>query len=117
MARSCDDYLRNTGKNGNMAGGTKASCRDLIAMLKREPNRFFAQLERRVAHAIDKRWVVQVAAGFNRDQAPDVCTQSLSTVIALQDDPNFPRQLFRARGISMSCSATYGSPPTLVARQ
>ena len=100
---SVEDWVT-AGKNGKMSNsGPKANCRDLIAMLEREPNRFFTQLEQRVTHAIIKRWGVQVAAGFNRDQALEMyarAMKSLSAIIGLQDDPNFLPLLFRARGTS-----------------
>jgi hypothetical protein len=94
---SVEDWAA-VGKNGKTSdGGSKAGCRDLIAMLEREPSRFFNQLERRVTHAIIKRWGVQIAAGFNRDQALDTYARAmkkLSAIIGPQDDP----LLLRARG-------------------
>jgi hypothetical protein len=96
-----EDWVKagNNGKTSN--SGPEAGCRDLIAMLERDPNRFFTQLEQRVTHAVIKRWGVQVAAGFNRDQALDMYAREmkrLSAIIGLQDDPNSLPLLVRARG-------------------
>ena len=41
----------------------------MIALLKQMPHRFVTQLEHRVTLAAAKRWGVQIAAGFNRDNA------------------------------------------------
>jgi hypothetical protein len=100
---SVEDWVT-VGKNGKMSDSvSRASCRDLIAMLEREPNRFFTQLKQRVTQAIIKRWGVQVAAGFNRDQALNMYARAmkgLSAIAGFQDDPNFLPLLFRARGTS-----------------
>jgi Transglycosylase SLT domain/SPOR domain len=91
-------------KNGKMSnGGPNSSCHELIVLLEREPSRFFSQLEQRVRHAITKPWGVQVAAGFNRDQALEMysrATKSWMAAIGLQDDPDLVPLLFRARGTS-----------------
>jgi hypothetical protein len=91
-------------KNGKISnGGPNSSCHELIALLEREPSRFFSQLEQRVRHAIAKPWGVQVAAGFNRDQALEMyarATKSWIAAIGLQDDPDLVPLLFRARGTS-----------------
>jgi hypothetical protein len=79
------------------------SCRELIALLTRESNRFVAQLEQRVMGAVVKPWGVQVAAGFNRDQALAMYARAmkgLSGVVGDQDDPNLRPILFRSRGTS-----------------
>jgi hypothetical protein len=89
-------------RNGKISsGGPISSCHELIALLEREPSRFFSQLEQRVRHAITKPWGVQVAAGFNRDQALEMysrATKSWIAAIGLQDDPDIVPLLFRARG-------------------
>ena len=81
------------GKNSKMFDSVpRTGCRDLIAMLEREPNRFFTQLKQHVTQAIVKRWGVQVAAGFNRDQALNMyarAMEGLSALTGFKDDPNF----------------------------
>ena len=81
----------------------RTGCRELVALLKREPNRFVSQLERSVARAVTKPWGVQVATGFNRDQALATYARVINgfnTVVGLQEDPNFQPILFRGRGTS-----------------
>src|SRR4051794_29878656 len=48
---------------------TASSCRALMALLRRSPNPFVAQLEQRIKLGADRPWGVQLAAGFNRDRA------------------------------------------------
>ena len=66
------------------------SCADLLATLKRSPNPFVIQLEDRVRRAAVKLWGVQIAAGFNRDNALAMYAKAmrgLSALIGKQDDP------------------------------
>jgi len=92
------------GKNIKTSGGAPhTDCRELIALLKRAPNHFVAQLEDRVRRAAVKLWGVQLAAGFNRDHALTMYARAmkgLSTVIGHQDDGSFQPLLFRSRGTS-----------------
>jgi Transglycosylase SLT domain/SPOR domain len=46
-----------------------ASCGELIALLRRGPNPFVAELQRRVVAGNLAPWGVQLSAGFSRDQA------------------------------------------------
>jgi Transglycosylase SLT domain/SPOR domain len=79
------------GRNGNVAESKPGtSCHDMIALLQRAPNHFVSQLAQRVRRAGDKPWGVQVAAGFNRDQALAMyarAIKSLAAAIGPQDDP------------------------------
>jgi hypothetical protein len=75
----------------------------VIALLKQMPNRFVAQLEHRVALAAAKRWGVQIAAGFNRDNALAMYARAmkgLNAVIGNRDDPSLMALLFHIRGTS-----------------
>jgi hypothetical protein len=66
---SIDDWIR-AGRDAPPAGSTApARCPDLIAMLKAQPNRFVSELEQRTRSSAAKPWGVQLAAGFDRDQA------------------------------------------------
>jgi hypothetical protein len=98
-----DDWAA-AGKNAKTSGvAPQTDCRQLIALLKRAPNHFVAQLEDRVRRAAVKLWGVQVAAGFNRDHALTMYARAmkgLTAVIGHQDDPNFQPLLFRSRGTS-----------------
>jgi len=88
-ARVDDWALAN--KNGRMPDpASNKSCRDLLASLKRYANPFVAQLEHRVRRDAVKLWGVQIAAGFNRDNALAMYAKAmkgLSALIGKGDDP------------------------------
>jgi Transglycosylase SLT domain/SPOR domain len=48
---------------------SRTSCRELLVSLKNSPNPFVTQLENRITRAAAKPWGIQIAAGFNRDNA------------------------------------------------
>jgi hypothetical protein len=76
------------------------SCRELIALLKRAPNPFVTQLEQHVQLAAAKLWGVQLAAGFDRNEALAMysrATKSLSAVIGNRD-PSILSSVQRSRG-------------------
>jgi hypothetical protein len=76
------------------------SCRELVALLRREPNRFVSQLEQSVAVAAAKPWGVQIATGFNRDQALTMYSRAvddLKAVVSREGDPNLQPILFHVR--------------------
>ena len=71
-----------------------------MALLRRAPNPFVAQLETRVRLAESKLWGVQLAAGFSRDKALSMYARSmkrLSSVIG-DRDPSILGSLLRSRG-------------------
>jgi hypothetical protein len=77
-----------------------ASCSDLIALLKRGPNPFVAELERRVVAGNLAPWGVQLSAGFSRDQALASYARMASqyaNVLAGQD-PSILATTLRTRG-------------------
>src|SRR5271167_65738 len=58
------------GKNGKMPDrAAYTGCRELMALLKRAPNYFVSELEQHVKLGAIRPWGVQLAGGFNRDQA------------------------------------------------
>ncbi|MCK1543585.1 lytic transglycosylase domain-containing protein [Bradyrhizobium sp. 147] len=76
------------------------SCRDLMALLKRAPNPFVAELEQHVELAAAKVWGVQLAAGFDRNRALAMYSRAvtrLSTVIG-DRDPSLLSSVMRSRG-------------------
>lgn len=95
-----DDWAA-AGKNGIVKERTPPSgCRELMALLKRAPNPFVAELEQRVKLGADAPWGVQLAAGFSRDRALAMYARSmkrLSTVIG-DHDPSLLSSIFRSRG-------------------
>lgn len=76
------------------------SCRDLMALLKRAPNPFVAELEQHVELAAAKIWGVQLAAGFDRNKALAMYSRAvtrLSSVIG-DRDPSLLSSVVRSRG-------------------
>ena len=86
---SVEDWAKVTSKQ-SAPGREPSSCRELIALLESAPNGFVAQLQQRLTRAVGKPWGVQVATGFNRDEALAMYARTmkrLSGVIGPQDDP------------------------------
>jgi hypothetical protein len=100
---SVDEWAKaeNSGKKPERSQAS--SCREVIALLEQAPNRFVSQLEHRMSLAAAKRWGVQIAAGFNRDNALAMYARAmkgLSAVVGYRDDPGLMALLFRSRGTS-----------------
>jgi Transglycosylase SLT domain/SPOR domain len=77
-----------------------ASCGELMALLKRGPNPFVAELERRVVAGNLAPWGVQLSAGFSRDQALASYARlasQYSSALAGQD-PSILATTLRTRG-------------------
>jgi Transglycosylase SLT domain/SPOR domain len=95
-----DDWAA-AGRGGKMPESARhASCRELMALLKRAPNPFITQLEQRVQLAAAKLWGVQLAAGFDRNKALAMYARAmkhLSAVIGDQD-PSLLSSVMRSRG-------------------
>jgi hypothetical protein len=93
-----DEWAKAGDKGPGRAPAT--TCRELMALLRRAPNPFVTQLEQRVRLGAAKLWGVQLAAGFNRDQALAMYARALkrlSTVIGDQD-PSLLSSVLRSRG-------------------
>ena len=101
---SVDDWAA-AGKGGKVPddGGPSTrnlGCRELMALLRQAPNPFVAGLEQHVKLSAAKLWGVQLAAGFNRDQALAMYARAmrrLSAVIGDQD-PSLLSSMLRSRG-------------------
>jgi Transglycosylase SLT domain/SPOR domain len=87
---SADDWAL-AARNGKPPDSpSQASCRRLLASLQSSPNTFASALEHRVRRAVAKMWGVQIAAGFNRDNALEMyarAIKSLSTTIGEGREP------------------------------
>jgi Transglycosylase SLT domain/SPOR domain len=98
-----DDWaaaLKSGSKTRTSDAAPSSSCRDLMALLKRAPNPFITQLEQHVKLGAARLWGVQLAAGFNRDQALAMYARAmkrLSSVIGDQD-PSLLGSVLRSRG-------------------
>jgi soluble lytic murein transglycosylase-like protein len=92
---------RAAGRGGKDPPGVPpTSCHDLMALLKRSPNPFVAELEQHVELAAAKLWGVQLAAGFDRNKALAMYARAvgrLGTVIG-DRDPSLLSSVMRSRG-------------------
>ena len=98
---SVDDWAA-TGRNGKTLDRTPtSSCRALMALLRRAPNPFVAQLEQHVKLGADRPWGVQLAAGFSRDRALAMYARAIKRLSAVigDRDPSLLGSSFRSRGV------------------
>jgi len=99
---SIDDWATavKTGKTPEQMGPPASDCRTLMALLRRAPNPFVAQLEQHIELGANLPWGVQLAAGFNRDRALASYARAMSRLSALigDRDPSLLSSLFRSRG-------------------
>lgn len=101
--RTLEKWVTAGSNDQKIVSEPKAGCRELVALLKREPNRFVSHLEQSVARAYTKPWGVQVATGFSRDQALATyasAIRSFNATVGRQVDPDYQPILFRSRGTS-----------------
>ena len=76
------------------------TCHDLIALLKRAPNSFVAELEQRIQLAAAKLWGVQLAAGFDRNRAMASYARAMRRLrpVIGDQDPSLLSTVYRSRG-------------------
>jgi len=106
------------GKNAKMSDrATYAGCRELMALLKRAPNYFVAELEQHVMLGADRPWGVQLAAGFNRDQALAMYSRAMTRLRAVigDQDPSLLGSIFRSRGTRTFYQVRIGADTRLAA--
>ena len=91
-----------TGRGGGkpLDRAPAASCRDMMALLKRAPNAFVAGLEDHVKIATAKLWGVQLAAGFDRNKALALYARAIKHLGAVigDQDPSLLSSRLRSRG-------------------
>ena len=90
-----------TGRNAKtMSRAPTSSCRELMALLRRAPNPFVAQLEQHIKFAAAKEWGVQLAAGFSRDRALAMYARAIKRLSAVigDRDPSLLGNSLRSRG-------------------
>jgi hypothetical protein len=114
---SVDDWAA-AGKNGKTPDGGGPStqnlgCRELMALLKRAPNLFVAGLEQHVKLSAAKLWGVQLAAGFNRDQALAMYARAMKRLSAVigDQDPSLLSSMMRSRGTRTFYLVRSGADP------
>jgi len=87
---SVDSWARG-GANDKLPDPTSsANCHRLLAELKSSPNNFVTQLRHSVTHAAAKLWGVQIAAGFNRDNALAMYARAVNGLGAIVGEGNVP---------------------------
>jgi hypothetical protein len=89
------------GKNGKMPDrAPNAGCREMMALLKHAPNSFVTELQQHIELGADRPWGVQLAAGFNRDQALAMYSRAMTRLRAVigDQDPSLLSSQFRSRG-------------------
>ncbi|RTL50268.1 MAG: lytic transglycosylase [Bradyrhizobiaceae bacterium] len=98
---SVDEWAR-AGRNGAVRERPRPQgCRELMALLRRAPNPFVAELEQRVRIVAAAPWGVQLAAGFSREKALAMyarAMQRLNSVIG-DRDPSILTSVQRSRGM------------------
>jgi hypothetical protein len=95
------DQWATAGKNGRMPDrAPNAGCREMMALLKHAPNSFVTELEQHIELGAGRSWGVQLAAGFNRDQALAMYSRAMTRLRAVigDQDPSLLSSLFRNRG-------------------
>jgi len=66
--RSAEDWAAAGPSNLKQKNPPAPPCKDLTVIVKREPNTFVAELERRVSEGAASPWGVQLGAGFSRSK-------------------------------------------------
>jgi Transglycosylase SLT domain/SPOR domain len=106
-----DDWAA-AGKNGKMPDrAPTSSCRELMALLRRAPNPFVAELEQRVKLSEASAWGVQLAAGFSRDKALAMYARAIKRLSAVigDRDPSLLSSVMRNRGSRMFYQVRIGA--------
>jgi transglycosylase-like protein with SLT domain/sporulation related protein len=97
---SVEDWAA-AGKGGKAPpSAPPTSCPDLMALLKRAPNPFVAELEQHVQLAAAKLWGVQLAAGFDRNKALAMYSRAIKRLgdVIGDRDPSLLSSVMRSRG-------------------
>ncbi|MEA2890429.1 MAG: hypothetical protein QOI05_1222 [Bradyrhizobium sp.] len=98
---SIDDWA-SAGKSGKPPDrAPTSSCRELMALLKRAPNPFVAELEQHVKLGAARQWGVQLAAGFDRNRALAMYARAMKRLAAVigDQDPSLLGTTWRSRGV------------------
>jgi hypothetical protein len=98
---SIDDWAT-AGKSGKPPDrAPTSSCRELMALLKRAPNPFVAELEQHVKLGAAREWGVQLAAGFDRNRALAMYARAMKRLSAVigDQDPSLLGTTWRSRGV------------------
>jgi hypothetical protein len=100
------------GRNGKMPDrGKYGGCHELMALLKRAPNYFVTELEQHVQLGAVRPWGVQLAGGFDRDQALAMYSRAMTRLrpVIGDQDPSLLTSVFRNRGTRMFYQVRIGT--------
>jgi soluble lytic murein transglycosylase-like protein len=98
--RSAEAWAAAAGNHEDLPPAKRASCGELIAMLKEKPTPFIGELERHVREGAERPWGVQLSAGFGRERvlaAYAAAERSYPTILENRD-PIIVEGKFRSRG-------------------
>jgi hypothetical protein len=116
--RTLENWVGSGGADQKVDHEPKTTCRELVTLLGREPNRFVSNLQQSVARSFIKPWGVQISSGFNRDQALAMyasAIRSFSATAGRQEDSDFEPILFRTQGTSSFYQVRIGANSRLEA--
>jgi len=93
------------------------SCRELMALLKRAPNPFIAELEQHVKLGAARAWGVQLAAGFDRNRALAMYARAMKRLSAVigDQDPSLLGTTWRSRGVRTFYQVRIGADTRIAA--
>lgn len=98
---SVDEWAR-AGRGGIVKERDRPQgCRSLMALLRRAPNPFIAELEQRVKMGAAAPWGVQLAAGFSREKALAMYARAMRRLTSVigDSDPSILSSVQRTRGM------------------
>jgi hypothetical protein len=103
--RSADDWAAAGSSKPDQRNPPAPPCKDLTVIVKRAPNTFVAELERRVSEGAASPWGVQLSAGFSRAKVLTVyaAIERRYRAVLAGHDP----MIIRARLLSRGTSAFY----------
>jgi Transglycosylase SLT domain/SPOR domain len=98
--RSAEDWAAATRGHEDLAPAKRASCGELMAMLKEQPSPFIGELERRVREGAERPWGVELSAGFGRERVLTAYAAVEKSYRAILEnrDPIIIGSKFRSRG-------------------
>jgi Transglycosylase SLT domain/SPOR domain len=112
--RSIDEWMpvRDVQPDQKQVDRPVSDCRQLMALLKQQPNLFVGALMRRVELGVAAPWGVQLSAGFSRDQALNTFEGLAKRYSAILNgsDPMIVRSIFRSRGTHPFYQVRIGAP-------
>ena len=98
--RTAEDWAAASGSPQEPAPTKRASCGELMALLKEQPSPFVGELERHVREGAERPWGVELSAGFGRDSvlAAYATVEKSYRAILENRDPIIIESKFRSRG-------------------